>query len=121
MAEPVIGEHSSGGKKELKIERFDLIPPAALEQVAKVYGVGATKYAARNWEAGYPWGWSLAALHRHIKAFEKRESLDPESRCHHLASAVFHCLALMTFEQFQLGVDDRSKLGSETPNETPKV
>lgn len=103
----------TGGEKCSKPERYDLVPSYAMDEVARVYGAGAKKYDLRNWERGYDWGLSLAALQRHIKAFEKGESYDEETKCHHLASAVFHCLALMTFERFNLGTDTRSKLGRD--------
>ena len=110
MSEVRVTDTLTGGEKGSKPERYDLIPPHAMDEVARVYGYGATKYANRNWERGYDWGLSLAALHRHIKAFEKLESYDEESHCHHLAHAVFHCLLLMSFEANKLGTDSRSTL-----------
>jgi len=100
----------TGGEKGAKPERFDLLPPVAMEEVARVYGTGAGKYAPRNWERGYEYGLSLAALERHLYKFKSGESRDELSN-HHLACVVFHCLTLMTFERFGLGTDDRSKLG----------
>lgn len=100
----------TGGEKGSKPERYDLIPPTAMDEVARVYGYGAGKYANRNWERGYDWGLSIAALHRHIKAFERGENYDSESGCHHLAHATFHCLLLMTFQDAGVGTDTRSDL-----------
>jgi hypothetical protein len=103
----------TGGQKGDKIGRFDLIPPEALGEVAAVYGRGAKKYAPRNWELGYDWGLSVAALERHLqrwKAGEQRDEMDN----HHLACVVFHALALITFEKFGLGTDTRSQVGRET-------
>ena len=111
MNEVRITDALTGGEKGQKPERYDLIPPHAMDEVARVFGYGVQKYADRNWEKGYDWGLSIAALHRHVKAFEKGESIDGESQCHHLASAVFHCLALMTYEKFYLGRDTRTKVG----------
>lgn len=99
----------TGGQKGTKLERFDLIPPAAMEEVARVYGRGANKYADRNWELGYNWGLSIAALERHLSLFKQRESRD-ELGNHHLACVVFHALALMAFEKFARGTDDRTTL-----------
>lgn len=99
----------TGGQKGIKPERFDLVPSAAMEEVARVYGRGAEKYADRNWERGYNWGLSLGALERHLNKFKQGESRD-ELDNHHLACVVFHALALMTFEKFNLGTDDRSKV-----------
>lgn len=97
----------TGGEKGSKPERYDLIPSSALDEVARVYGFGSRKYAVNNWVKGYDWGLSIAALERHISAFKQGEDLDPESGLHHLAHAVFHCLALVTFGQKNLGTDTR--------------
>ncbi len=113
MSEVRITDPITGGQKGSKPERYDLIPPRAMDDVARVYGVGAGKYEARNWEKGYAWGLSIASLHRHIKAFERGQSYDVETGEHHLAHAVFHCLALMTFERYGLGTDDRTRLGAD--------
>ena len=37
------------------------------------------KYADRNWEKGYAWGLSVAALRRHLAEWLKGESIDPET------------------------------------------
>ena len=60
-----------------------------------------------NWTKGYNYTWSLGALHRHIKEFEKGISKDGESGVHHLAHAAFHLFALMEFERTGRGTDDR--------------
>lgn len=105
-----VTDPTTGGQKGQKLERFDLVPAAAMEEVARVYGRGAEKYEARNWERGYNWGLSLAALERHLAKFKQGESRD-ELDNHHLACVVFHALALITFERFNLGTDDRTEIG----------
>lgn len=110
-----VTDPNSGAQKGKKIERYSLIPPAAMDEVAAVYGRGAEKYATRNWEGGYSWNLSIDALERHIAEFKKGNIRD-ELGNHHLGCAVFHCLALMTFEKFGLGTDDRSKLGRNDEN-----
>ena len=99
----------TGGQKGMKLARFDLLPPEALREVARLYGTGASKYSDRNWEKGYNWGLSFAALQRHAWLFWGGESIDPETQRHHLASVVFHALALMEFERRGRGFDDRSR------------
>ena len=102
-----IGTSESGGQKGIKPEAYGLIPPHPMEQVARVYGFGAGKYSDHNWTKGYNYTWSLSALHRHIKEFEKGVSQDWESGIHHLAHAAFHLFALMEFERTGRGIDDR--------------
>ncbi len=103
----------TGGEKGSKPERFDLIPVSAMKEVARVYGYGASKYSYRNWERGYDWGLSIAALERHIAEFKNRKSFDDESGLHHLAHATFHLLALMTWETNEVGTDSRTVLNKE--------
>ena len=100
----------TGGQKGVKPARFDLIPVKPLWEVAKVYGYGEGKYAHRNWEKGYDWGLSYGALQRHLNQFWGGEYLDEESGLPHLAHAMFHCLALMQYNENYPQFDNRSKL-----------
>jgi hypothetical protein len=93
--------------KGQKLQRYDLIPVNPLAEVARHYGVGASKYKERNWEKGYAWSLSYAALQRHANAFWGGESYDEESNTHHLAAVVFHALALMEYEETNMEKDDR--------------
>lgn len=97
----------TGGEKGQKLARFDLIPPGPLHTLAEHYGVGARKYEDRNWEKGYDWGLSFAALNRHLWAFWNGEYYDEETGLPHLASAVFHAFALMEFHDKDKGTDSR--------------
>jgi hypothetical protein len=107
--EVIVTDPVTGGAKGKKLARFDLIPAYPLWELARLYGVGASKYADRNWERGFLWSLAFAAMQRHAWLFWSGESLDPETRCHHLASVVFHAFALMEFEYRNHGVDDRPK------------
>lgn len=99
----------TGGQKGQKIERFDLIPPDALLELARLYGVGARKYAENNWRKGYPWSWSYAALFRHLvwRWWLLKEECDPETGVHHVICAAWHCFAMYVFATHKLGTDDR--------------
>ena len=107
---------TTGAMKELKDDRYDLIPPDALEALARVYGKSSQdhggKYPARNWEKGYAWGKSFRALIKHAFAAWRGEWLDPESGLPHLAHAAWHCFTLLTYHDKKLGTDDRSHLNS---------
>jgi len=94
-------------EKGQKLYRYDLIPVNPLAKVALHYGVGAAKYEERNWERGYTWSLSYAALQRHANAFWGGESYDSETATHHLAAVVFHALALMEYEDTNKDKDDR--------------
>lgn len=97
---------STGGEKGTKPARFDLLPTRPLWLVAEVYGRGARKYAPRNWERGYEWSKSYAALQRHLNQFWAGEDLD-EDGLPHLAHAVFHCFAMLEWGQTHPEFDDR--------------
>jgi hypothetical protein len=107
----------TGAMKELKADRYDLIPPEALEFLAKIYGKSCKdhggKYDARNWEKGYAWGKSFRALIGHAFAAWRGEWLDPESGLPHFAHAAWHCLTLITYHDHKLGTDDRSPIGRQ--------
>jgi hypothetical protein len=102
-----ITDERTGGQKGQKLERHALVPQHPQDEVARVYGYGASKYSDHNWRRGYNWSLSLDALYRHVAQFRKGESVDPESGHHHLAHAAFHLNTLMEFERLGLGTDDR--------------
>lgn len=79
-----IGRKYDSGKPE-----FSLLPPWALESVAKVLTFGAEKYDIDNWKhvSNGEYRYRNAAL-RHINDYVKGEKTDPESGCNHLAHAI---------------------------------
>jgi len=98
-AQRIVTNAVTGGQKETRPARFDLLPWDQLWRVAELYAYGATKYEDHNWAKGYDFSLSIAALERHMARFTLGEDLDEESHQPHLASVVFHALALMRFEQ----------------------
>lgn len=100
---------STGGEKGSKEARFDLIPVGPLTQLARLYGRGAEKYAARNWERGYDWSLSYAAAQRHMTQFWAGEDLDEEMGLPHPVAAIFHMMALVQFLEQHPEFDDRPK------------
>lgn len=103
-----VTDPKTGGEKGSKLARFDLVPPEASWALAEHYGKGCAKYADRNWEKGYKWGLSVAALERHLNQWKQGESYDKETGSHHLIACAWHCFALFVFEMRSLGTDDRS-------------
>lgn len=102
-----VTDAETGAQKGTKPERYDLIPVYPLSELARVYGKGAEKYADRNWERGYAWGLSYAAMQRHINAFWGGETYDSETGLHHLAHAMFHCAALIEYGRTHPEKDNR--------------
>lgn len=97
----------TGGEKGQKLARFDLIPKRALWLLAELFGRGAQKYADRNWERGYKWSLSFAALMRHLWLFWGGEDIDEETGVPHVINAAWHCLALAEFMETHPDLDDR--------------
>ena len=108
LTQHILTDPMTGGQKGVSPDRYDLIPPQALEALALVYGQGAQKYADNNWRKGYAWGYSFRALIKHAYAFWRGEWVDPESGLPHLAHTMWHCATLMTFHEQGLGTDTRS-------------
>lgn len=109
VREERVVDPDSGGAKGRKDAEYALIPTNPLEQVAKVYGMGAKKYEPWNWAKGYDWNLSYSALFRHIEAHRSGDGSDNESGLNHLAHAAFHLFTLMEFERLGLGKDTRWK------------
>jgi hypothetical protein len=109
--ETIILDPETDAAKGQKVERYDLIPVYPLMEVARHYGIGVVKYGHRNWEKGYQWSLSYAAMQRHANQFWSGEDYDSDSGTHHLAAVVFHALALMEYGMTNVDKDDRPKPG----------
>lgn len=107
MSEVRVVNATTGGEKGSKLARFDLVPVGPLTKLAEHYGKGAEKYADRNWERGYDWSLSYAALMRHVTAFWSGEDIDPENGMPHMAAVAFHAFALLEFMETRVWLDDR--------------
>ena len=106
---------STGASKGTKDARYDLIPIPALDELARLYGFGAKKYAEHNWRLGYEWSKSYAAAQRHMAAFWSGEDIDPESGAPHVINAVFHMFALATYMKEHPEFDDRFETNQGAP------
>lgn len=88
----VLGMKFDGAKN-----RYDLIPPLALDEMVKVLTFGAEKYQPNNWQhVSEAHSRYFAALERHLWAWQRGETLDPESGIHHLAHAM--CCLFFLYE-----------------------
>lgn len=98
---------TEGRKDDAGKLRYDLMPPEALQELARVYTIGAAKYADRNWEKGIKYGRIYAALMRHLEAWRQGEDKDPVDGQYHLSSVLWCAAALLTFElRGQTDLDD---------------
>jgi len=108
---------STGGQKGRKEQRMELLPPKALMALSEIYARGAEKYDDYNYLRGYDWSLAYGAMQRHLNLWQSGEDIDSESGKHHLLHAAWHALTLWTFQQEELGTDDRygTKLADERP------
>lgn len=92
-------EQFTTGSRRAKMPpvRFDLLPPAAVERLARTYDEGAKKYGDWNWRKGQPYSSVLNHLLAHIFKFMAREDQAPFDE-DHLAHAAWGLMALMQFE-----------------------
>ena len=89
--------------------RYDLIPAYPLEQLARLYTFGATKYADNNWRKGLRWGRCFAAMMRHAWLWWGGEDCDKETGLSHMAAVAFCAFSLMEFSKTHKEFDDRVK------------
>lgn len=100
--------------------RFELLPSDVLEEVAKVFTFGATKYGDRNWEKGFNYTRIIGSLLRHVFAWTKGEDQDQESGLSHMAHAICCAMFLLAFKIRKTGVDDRcQEVSTQLP--TPRI
>jgi hypothetical protein len=91
-----------GVKHDNKKPDYSLIPPNALESIAKVMTHGAQKYDRHNWKKlDNPVNRYFSAAQRHLWAVKKGEDLDPESGEHHYAHALCCIMFLLEFYSLQ--------------------
>lgn len=109
---------SEGTKFDSGKVRLELLPPELLYATATILTFGANKYADRNWELGMSWSRVYGALMRHLwswwggkaptsKSFLFGE-LDEETTHSHLWHAACCIAFLITYEERNVGEDDRA-------------
>lgn len=90
---------SAGRKFDANKPRPELLPPYAEEEVSRVLAFGAEKYDDDNWrlvenaKKRY-----LGAARRHIIAYRRGETHDPESNLHPLAHAICSLMFILELE-----------------------
>lgn len=95
--------------------RHDLIPAFAVNELAKVYEMGAKKYADNNWRKGMKWSRVLGSLKRHLNAVERGEDFDEESKLYHAAHVVWNAITLLEYYKIYPQGDDRQHNYLYTP------
>jgi hypothetical protein len=99
--------NTCGRKDDSEKLRYDLVPVWAEQQAVKIFTMGAQKYGDRNWERGMQWSRLIAALKRHLAAFEVGEDYDPESGYLHAAHITANALMLTEYYRINPEGDNR--------------
>ena len=89
--------------------RYDLIPPLANREYAKVWTQGLDKYPAGNWEKGMPWTEVIASAMRHLEAIRLGEDIDIESGLLHAAHLQANAAMLTEYYFTKKEFDNRKK------------
>jgi hypothetical protein len=100
------GDTSKGMRFNKGKLRYDLLPPESIEELVKVYTMGAEKYADRNWEKGISVMGCFASIMRHSFAWLRGQTKDPESGLHHMGHVMWNAAAIVTF-YYRKMEDDR--------------
>ena len=93
--------------------RWDLLPLEEIEDIVKVYTAGSIKYGDNNWqnlENGYQR--YKAAMLRHLLEYEKGNTVDEDTGCHHLAQVAWNAIAMLWISKHtfrKATVEDLSK------------
>jgi len=111
FSRPQVQQKSEGALRfDAGKPRFELMPPDALEEVAKVYEFGAKKYGENNWLKGMSWLRVVGSMLRHTYAWLAGEEHDVESKLHPMAHVVFGALTIIAYSKRKLGEDNRPKV-----------
>ena len=81
--------------------QWSLMPFEQLEDTVRVLMKGAVKYSRDNWKKCDDVNRYKDALMRHVTAYIKGETKDPEDNLSHLAHAICNCLFLQWFDDKQ--------------------
>ncbi len=86
-----------------------LLDSEFLEEVGKVLGFGARKYAADNWRGGISHRRLISAAYRHLGAISRGEDVDPESGLKHTGHLGCCVMFLDWMQNHRPDLDDRWK------------
>ncbi len=100
-------DDTKGNKLDAGKNRLDLIPPNALEEIAKIFTFGSNKYGDYNWSKGIKWSKLIGSMKRHLTKFEKGLDYDEESNLYELAHLATNAIMLLEYYKIAPEMDDR--------------
>ena len=81
--------------------KYNLLPPKAFKEMAKVLTYGAKKYKPNNWQHVDDTTRYIDALYRHLEAWRAGDKIDEESKLSHLSHALTNIAFLIHFEDIK--------------------
>lgn len=96
------GDKQRQGKLPLR-----LVPPEAIEAIARALEYGIGKYGERNWEKGIPHTELYEAAFRHMLKYFAGETYDNESKLHAIDHALCDLAMLRAMIDRRPDLDDR--------------
>lgn len=94
-----------GTKYDVGKPRWDLVPMGELEEVVKVMTFGAAKYADNGWKAVDKERY-IAALMRHVVAYQCGEKFDRDSGLAHMAHIQCNALFIQWKDSNEINIKD---------------
>lgn len=102
---------NAGIKYDQDKSRVDLLDADFLEDVGRVLGFGAKKYAAHNWRGGIALSRLLGSSLRHLFSLLRGMDVDEESGISHAAHLGCNAMFLHWMMKNKPELDDRWKRG----------
>ena len=104
------------GKDDFKDDklRWDLLPMQEIEDIVRVFHLGAKKYEPNGWK-DIPNGFERyrAAMMRHLMCYMNGERYDKELNVNHLAQVCWNAIAMLWYDKHGKGLLDVSKDNNE--------
>lgn len=99
----------AGVKNDQNKPDLSLLPRSAKEGIARAFMDGEIKYGRYNYLKGMEWHRIIAAIDRHMTAFNDGEDFAPDSKLNHLYHAGAGICMLIEYYEKKLGTDTRYK------------
>lgn len=108
-----LDDNASPSIKGVKFDQnkpdLSLLPRVAKEGIARAFMDGQRKYGRYNYLNGMEWTRILAAIDRHLSAFNDGEDIAIDSQLNHLYHAGAGIMMLIEYYDKKLGTDNRYK------------
>lgn len=105
-AEPIKKKAIKSGKGKT---RYDLVPIPAMRAIAESMAAGLKENRVpHDWMNGTDWSEYIAAMDRHWNDFKERKDIDKEDGVKHIRKAITNLAILVTYDEFEIGNDDRA-------------